>query len=219
VRFSKKALTEGLKVSRGSLYYKHVKPDKDERLRILIECCMKENPAYGYRRVSQSLQINHKQAQRVMQKYNLKPFRRYKTPSKPKDLNNEPVIHPDITSIVSAITPDFIWVGDFTFISFGGKFVYLATVLDRYTSEVLGYSVSVRHTAELVVSAFTESLARATTKPIYFHSDQGSEYTSSLFTSILKEQGITISCSPKSSPWRNGAQESFFGRFKVEFGV
>ena len=24
--------------------------------------------------------------------------------------------------------------------------------------------------------------------------------------------------SPKASPWRNGSQESFFGRFKTEFG-
>jgi hypothetical protein len=30
--------------------------------------------------------------------------------------------------------------------------------------------------------------------------------------------GVAISMNPKSSPWRNGSQESFFGRFKVEFG-
>jgi hypothetical protein len=64
----------------------HLQHDNDERLRILIESCMKEHPSYGYRRVSQCLKINHKQAQRVMQKFNLKPFRRCKTPSKPDEL-------------------------------------------------------------------------------------------------------------------------------------
>ena len=30
--------------------------------------------------------------------------------------------------------------------------------------------------------------------------------------------GVTISVSDKASPWQNGYQESFFGRFKEEFG-
>lgn len=54
--------------------------------------------------------------------------------------------------------------------------------------------------------------------PLWFHSDQGSEYTSADVEQLLMQQGIGISHSPKSSPWRNGSQESFFGRFKIECG-
>jgi len=34
----------------------------------------------------------------------------------------------------------------------------------------------------------------------------------------LEELGVKISVSDKASPWQNGSQESFFGRFKVEMG-
>jgi transposase InsO family protein len=54
--------------------------------------------------------------------------------------------------------------------------------------------------------------------PEWFHSDQGSEYASNRVQSFLESRGVTISMNPKSSPWCNGSQESFFGRFKVEFG-
>jgi transposase InsO family protein len=37
-------------------------------------------------------------------------------------------------------------------------------------------------------------------------------------TSFLENLGTKISASDKASPWQNGYQESFFGRFKDEFG-
>jgi transposase InsO family protein len=52
--------------------------------------------------------------------------------------------------------------------------------------------------------------------PVYFHSDQGSEYR--CLAALLIENNVQVSMSPKSSPFYNGTQESFFGRFKVEFG-
>jgi transposase InsO family protein len=90
--------------------------------------------------------------------------------------------------------------------------------MDRFTREVLGVSVMTEHSAELVVRALAMALLGADAKPLWFHSDQGSEYTSYALTQLLSKHGISASHSPKSSPWRNGSQESFFGRFKVEFG-
>lgn len=63
------------------------------------------------------------------------------------------------------------------------------------------------------------ALHGAETPPQWFHSDQGSEYTSYALTHLLEQHNTQVSHSPQSSPWRNGAQESFFGRFKVEFGT
>jgi hypothetical protein len=54
-----------------------------------IEQVMFDNPGYGYRRVSIALNINHKRAKRVMEKYNLKPARRAKSPRKKADEGNE----------------------------------------------------------------------------------------------------------------------------------
>jgi putative transposase len=61
------------------------------------------------------------------------------------------------------------------------------------------------------------ALRGADATPQWFHSDQGSKYTSYALTHLLEHNNIQVSHSPKSSPWRNGSQESFVGRFKVEF--
>jgi len=74
------------------------------------------------------------------------------------------------------------------------------------------------HSAELVVRALKMALFGADQASAWFHTDQGSEYRSYALTKVLGQHGIQASHSPKSSPWRNGSQESFFGRFKVEFG-
>lgn len=111
-----------------------------------------------------------------------------------------------------------MWASDFTFISYRGAFVYLCTVIDVFTGEVLGFNISRTHDADFVLLAIKRAIARAGGVPEWFHSDQGSEYASSLVRSFLKSQGVKVSMNPKSSPWCNGSQESFFGRFKVEFG-
>ena len=54
--------------------------------------------------------------------------------------------------------------------------------------------------------------------PQWFHSDQHSEYASSVVRTFLASRGVSISMNPKSAPWRNESQESFFRKFKVEFG-
>jgi hypothetical protein len=96
--------------------------------------------------------------------------------------------------------------------------IYLAVVQDRWTAEILGARVMKNHCKELVIDTFQDALLKHETSPEYFHSDQGSEYESKDFKSLLTTHSIKISNSPKASPWRNGSQESFFGRFKVEFG-
>ena len=54
--------------------------------------------------------------------------------------------------------------------------------------------------------------------PEIMHSDQGSEYLSKVYTNTLKNLNILISNSDKGSPWQNGYVESYFGKFKEEFG-
>jgi len=104
------------------------------------------------------------------------------------------------------------------YISFKGTWYYLATVIDHFTWVPLGFNVSRTHEAAFVKVAIERAVKVAGTLPVWLHSDQGSEYTSDEIAAWLEGKGVKISLSPKSSPWRNGSQESFFGRFKVEFG-
>lgn len=215
---NKSRLAKKLGVSRGSLYYRHKIPAKDEELRRAIEAVMEKHPGYGSPRVAIALKINKKRAARVMRKFGLKPARRSKTPRKPEDEGREPLSHPNILGKLSPIAPNVVWASDFTFISYNGEFIYLCTVLDVFTGEVLGFNISRRHDAAFVRLAIERALRKAGGVPIWFHSDQGSEYASEEIQSWLMGLGVTISMNPKGSPWCNGSQESFFGRYKVEFG-
>lgn len=215
---NKSALAKELGVSRSSLYYRPKKPDKDEALRREIEQVMLKNPGYGSPRVAIALKINEKRAARVMKKFGLRPARRSKTPYKPADQGRESLALPCALSTLSPIAPDVVWASDFTFICYRGSFVYLCTVIDVFTGEVLGFNISRTHDANFVLLAIKRAVERTTTVPEWFHSDQGSEYASNRVQSFLESRGVTISMNPKSSPWCNGSQESFFGRFKVEFG-
>ena len=215
---NKSALARELGVSRASLYYRPTKPDKDEALRREIERVMLKHPAYGSPRVAIALRINEKRAARVMRKYGLRPARRAKTPYKPEDQGQESLEYPCILSRLSPIAPDVVWASDFTFICYRGAFVYLCTVIDVFTGEVLGFNISRTHDAGFVLLAIRRAIERTGMVPQLFHSDQGSEYASRIVLDFLTSHAINISRNPKSAPWCNGSQESFFGRFKVEFG-
>ncbi len=215
---SKKRLAEELGVSRASLYYRPKMPAKDDELRRRVEAVMLENPGYGSPRVAIALGINEKRAARVMRKFGLKPARRSKTPRKPDDIGREPEAFSNILSKLTPIAPDTVWASDFTFISYGGKFIYLCTVIDVFTGEVLGFNISRSHDARFVRLAIERAIQRTGDIPVWFHSDQGSEYASALVLDWLQGLGVTISMNPKGAPWCNGSQESFFGRFKTEFG-
>lgn len=215
---NKSRLARELGVSRASLYYHHKMPAKDEALRRQIEGVMLEHPGYGSPRVAIALGIDDKRVARVMRKFGLKPARRSKTPRKPDDEGRESLSHPNMLARLSPIAPDVVWASDFTFISYRGEFVYLCTVIDVFTGEVVGFNISRTHDARFVRLAIERAIQRTGTVPFWLHSDQGSEYASDTISSWLVSLGVSISMNPKGSPWCNGSQESFFGRFKVEFG-
>jgi putative transposase len=217
-RGDKSRLAKELGVSRSSLYYKKKMPAKDEALRREIEQVMLENPAYGSPRVALALGINKKRAARVMKKFGLRPARRCKMPRKQADEGKAPLSYPNVLSMLSPTAPDYVWASDFTFISYKGSFIYLVTVIDVFTGEILGFNISRTHDAAFVRKAIERAHKLTGTLPRWFHSDQGSEYTSAYVRNWLESRGVSISLNPKSSPWCNGSQESLFGRFKVEFG-
>ena len=125
-------------------------PDKDEELRRQIEAVMAENPGYGSPRVAIALGIDDKRVARVMRKFGLKPARRSKKPRKLGDEGQAPLSHPNILARLSPIAPNVVWASDFTFISYRGEFVYLCTVIDAFTGEVLGFNISRTHDAQFV---------------------------------------------------------------------
>ena len=80
-------------------------------------------------------------------------------------------------------------------------FVYLVAVVDWFTRRVLSHRVSITMEAGFCVEALEEAIGKHG-KPEIFNSDQGSQFTSEAFTSILEKNGIAISMDGKGS-WRD----------------
>lgn len=214
---SKKELARELGISRQSLYYKPKLPEKDLKLKAEIEKVLVHNKAYGHKRIAWALNINKKRALRVMKLFGIKPHRKRRIPDKPKDHNQTPMAIPNLISGIIIEAPGKVWVSDFTYLPYFGKFVYLATLEDVFTREVVGWEVSIKHNTDLVAQALLNALARYPA-PEIAHSDQGSEYRSQTYLNLLNSFDIKISMSKKASPWQNGYQESFYSGFKLELG-
>jgi len=216
---TKQTIARQLGIARSSLYYRSRQAASDEADKASIETVMAKHPAYGHRRVALDLGVNHKKTQRLMSKFQLRPkISRRWSPDKPDDRKRPETQVVNILKVLCPIRPNVIWVGDFTYFWYQGRFWYLATVLDLYTREVIGWHLANHHTSALITRAFQDALRRTKTAPQYFHSDQGSEYVSGRYAIVLAARGTKRSHARKSSPWQNGHQESFYSNFKLELG-
>lgn len=212
---SKSAACSQVAVSRNSLYYKPKLPAKDLILKQQIEAILLEHKSYGHRRIALALGINKKRASKVMKLFNIKPKKsrkklRFKKNKFPKNSAKNLMLKMAINK------PNQVWVSDFTYLSYQNKFIYLATILDAFTREVIAWNISSRHNKELIAEVLLNAINKREKSPQIFHSDQGSEYRSDDLARILQSKNIKASMSKKSSPWQNGRQESFYRKFKLE---
>jgi putative transposase len=97
--------------------------------------------------------------------------------------------------------PNQVWATDITYIPMRRGFVYLAAVMDWHSRRVLAWRVSNTLTTDFCLDAVREAIARHGI-PEIFNTDQGSQFTSSDFTDLLKEHGIAISMDGKGC-WRD----------------
>lgn len=214
-KIPKTVLANQLGVSRRSMYYRPKLQDKDWQLKVAIEEVLREHPAYGHKRLAIHLHINKKRILRVMHLFGLKPYRR--TGKKVYKRKEKSDIYPNLLLVYHPEYEHHIWVADFTHIAFHGTWVYLATVMDLYIRTIVGFHVLMNHSRFLVIGALLSALHHAS-RPAIFHSDNGSEYESEDFVTIVQSVGTLISRSAPGCPWENGYQESFYGKFKVDLG-
>ena len=109
-------------------------------------------------------------------------------------------------------------VGDITYLPLiGGRFCYLAMFQDVRTKRIVGWSISRRMTAGLVVEALQMALRRGFVKrDCLVHTDRGSQYASDLYRTLLRRCRLRQSMSAKGNCYDNAQAESFFSRFKTE---
>lgn len=212
---TKTVLARSLGVSRSSLYYVSRKDTNDWLLKGKIEAVLHEHPAYGSRRIAQELELNRKGVRRVMRRYGIRPYRRKGRKFRRKKAI--PIIYPNLLTNTRPSYRGHIWAADFTELLWQGRLIYVATVIDLYTREIVGLAVSLRKGAALTTQALWGALLHYS-RPTIFHSDNGKEYVAKSFVASLTTFGVKISRSHPGCPWENGYQESFYGKFKVDFG-
>ena len=219
-RESKTQLAKKLGVSRSSLYYKAKRNQHDKEMKQQILIVLGMNPSYGHKRIALEFGLNKKRIRRVMKKFGIKPYRRRaKVPRKKNDEGKEQTKWKNEIIGFCPIRPNIVWTSDFTYIKFQGTFIYLATIIDIHTREIMGWDISTFHDTNLVLDAIKHGAERTGNIPIYLHSDQGSEYDAKCYEDYVLGKGIIISMSHKSSPWENAFQESFYSQFKVDLGM
>ena len=97
--------------------------------------------------------------------------------------------------------PNQVWATDITYIPMARGFVYLAAVVDVVTRRVLAHRVSITMAADFCVEALEDAMAKHG-RPEIFNTDQGSQFTSIDFTSVLLDAKIAISMDGKGA-WRD----------------
>jgi len=112
---------------------------------------------------------------------------------------------------------DTAWVGDITYIRTWEGWAYLATVIDLASRRVVGFAVANHMRTELITRAMEMALHfRRPAAGLIFHSDRGSQYTSSTFRELLGKHHIRQSLSRPRQCWDNAVAESFFATLKTE---
>jgi putative transposase len=212
---SKVALALSLGVSRASLYYVSRKDQQGWEMKIKIEGVLRAHRSYGSRRIADELNLNRKRIRRIMRKYGIKVRRRRRAKKQRK--SRVSAIYANLLLTTTPLYPHHVWAADFTEVWFQGRWVYIATVIDLYSRQIVGVAVSLRKGTQLTLQALHNALLHNPRSEI-FHSDNGSEYNAKIFVAVLEELRILISRSYPGCPWENGYQESFYDKFKLELG-
>ena len=113
--------------------------------------------------------------------------------------------------------PNQVWTGDITYIATNDGWLYLAVIIDLFSRQVIGWSMSERMSRKLVIDALNMAwFRRRPATGLIFHSDRGSQYASGDFQKLLRKYGMTGSMSRTGNCWDNAVTETLFGSLKVE---
>jgi putative transposase len=217
-----------LDVSRSGFYEWRSRPEsataeRREYLKLLVRKAFDDSDeTYGYRRVHAQLgrwdvAAGPELVRSVMRELGLvacqpKPWRFSLT----EQGTAGPI--PDLVGRdFTADTPGVKLVGDITYVPTWEGWLYLATVIDCHTKEVVGWAMDDNYKTPLISEAITKAKhAHMISDDAIFHSDRGSNYTSAEFAETLRTLKIRQSVGRTGICYDNAMAESFFAALKNE---
>ena len=188
--------------------------DDEECLRVEIIRLASKYGRYGYRRITallkrEGFRVNHKRVERIWREESLKVPK--KQPKRGRLwLNDGSCVRLRPTHRNHVWSYDF--VADRTH---DGRPIKMLTVIDEYSRECLAIVVERRLQSDDVLSCITELFVKHG-PPEHIRSDNGSEFTARVVRQWLKRLGVQTLFIEPGSPWENGYNESFNGKFRDE---
>ena len=193
-----------LGISRGSVYYL-------PKLASVIELAIMrrmdelhlEYPFAGSRMLRDLLRqegfvIGRLRVASLMKKMAIDAIYRRPNTSKPTPGHK---VYPYLLRKLAITRPNQVWATDISYVPMARGFVYLVAIVDWFSRKVLAWRVSISMDVSFCVEALEEALARYG-KPEIFNTDQGSQFTSLTFTSVLQREEIAISMDGRGA-WRD----------------
>jgi len=119
-------------------------------------------------------------------------------------------------------SPRKVILTDITYLYYGSnrELCYLCAFKDGFTREILGSAVSRHMDVSLVTEAYHRMMDQHRSElnhpDVLVHSDQGSQYLSTTFQTLLEDDGFVQSMSRRGNSQDNAPMESFFGRMKCQ---
>lgn len=200
-----------------------LRAQEDEQLLILINrIFIAHKGRYGSPKITKALRddgvaVGQKRVARIMRESGLVASKAKLYP--PKKRNNSMInASPNLITDLTVNRPNQVWVGDITYIKqTNGEWLYLSVIMDRFTRQVISWSVGENRDGELTSGTFERAMRnRCYPSGVIFHSDKGSEYISNLFRHQLKIYDVRQSMNRKQKMNDNAFIESFFNSLKIE---
>ena len=166
----------------------------------------KRSISCGHNRVARLMRLNYIVSQRQ--------FRRKRTRATAHGRN---LVSNLVNRNFQVKRPNKVWAADITYLWTGSGCLYLAVVMDLYSRKIIGWAMERRMTDDLAIHALDMALGqRKLVDQVIHHSDQGSQYASDSFRSVLQENRLLPSMSRKGNCYDNAVVESFFKTLKTE---
>jgi transposase InsO family protein len=222
-------MCEWLDVSRSGYYDWRNKPAsataqrREELKRFIVHFFEASDSTYGYRRVHADL-AEHGVAcglelvRALMRELGLRPCQPRPWRYSLTVAGDRPHRIPDLLARdFTAEAPGQKLIGDITYIPTWQGWLFLATVIDCHTREVIGWAMDDHYRTPLIEKAITmASRNHRLADDVIFHSDRGSNYTSADYGTTLKKLGIRQSVGRTGICYDNAMAESFFATLKNE---
>jgi len=165
---------------------------------------------------AQGVRVGRKRIARLMRTVGLQGVSRRKFRTTVRDETARPA--PDLVDRqFTAAGPDRRWVADITYVPTGAGVLYLAVVLDAWSSRLIGWAMASHLRTELVLATLDMALAQRRPTDVIHHSDQGCQYTSFAFGRRCRDAGVRPSMGSVGDAYDNAMCESFFATLECEW--